>query len=189
MFNGCIAKNEFETNSSSRAMLASKPLETKESLKTKKLWKKTLSLKSKKDCVDCYATPIKPSKTLKKPLSNNKNKHYGSYGYREKASDTTVKTNNSYVAPVVSYVNSSYGSYSSVVGTAVQVGAFRKYDGAQVYMKRYKALSSRYNVAIKMGIKMSKPIYRVRIEGFKSKIEAKKFMNTYGLTEAFVVIK
>ena len=207
MINGCVAKNEFETKSPTRVVVATNQVQSKN------LWKKVIPSKPKKeDCIDCYASPLdysKPpsasnnmfAKLTTKPVKRSyreekviNTKYYGAYDYTEKASDTTVKTRNdvttpAYVAPAVSYVNSSYGTYSSDITTAIQVGAFRKYSGAKVYMKRYNALSSKYKVTIKTGRKNNEPLHRVRIEGFKNKAEAKKFMYSYGITDAFVVIK
>jgi hypothetical protein len=71
--------------------------------------------------------------------------------------------------------------------TSIQVGAFRRYKGAKIYAKRYSLLSSRYKTVIKNGFKDNIPIYRVRIEGFSSKREAKKFMARYSLNSAFLV--
>ncbi|MBU1667334.1 SPOR domain-containing protein [bacterium] len=71
--------------------------------------------------------------------------------------------------------------------TAIQVGAFRKYAGAKVYAKKYDLLSNRYNVEIKKNVKDNRPLYRVRIEGFSNRSEAKEFISKYGITEAFLV--
>ncbi len=181
ILNGCAAKNKFSIGS--------------QSIKNnKKIWMKVQSIDKEKreDCVDCYASSLmdysKPS--IDKAI---KVKSYGAYDYIEKPSDTKSKrdsyrTSNKYVvAP--SYVNSAYGRYNSTNNTAIQVGAFRKYSGAKLYMKRYNALSSRYRVTIKTGTKDSKPLHRVRIEGFKDREEAKKFIYSYGISDAFVVIK
>jgi hypothetical protein len=211
MINGCVAKNEFEAKSLRKVEVASKLQ------KIKPIWGKVSSLSIKKksskkeDCVDCYATPmdyVKPpsvsNKTLIKPVKKTYKekkeqnlpdiKHYGAYDYTETASDTIVKrtnyaTSNTYVSPVVSYVNSSYGKYTANVNAAIQVGAFRQYDGAKIYMKRYNALSSKYKVAIKTATNNNKPLHRVRIEGFRTKAEANKFIYSYGIRDAFVVIK
>ena len=170
---------------------------------------------NKKDCIDCYAAPIdysKPpsasnnafSRTVKKPFrstyAKNKmssTKHYGSYAYTEKASDIIATRDNyenvnanRYVLPVISTMNNSYnsyGSFSKSSDTSIQVGAFRKYSGAKIYMKRYSALSSNYRVIIKTGRKNNQPLYRVQIEGFKNNIEAKRFMDNYGIQGAFLV--
>jgi rare lipoprotein A len=73
--------------------------------------------------------------------------------------------------------------------TAIQVGAFRRYAGAKIYAKRYGVLSHRYKTVIKKYIKDSRPLYRVRIEGFKNEKEAKRFMSRYSLNGAFLVRK
>jgi|GEM_PF-6683501 len=70
---------------------------------------------------------------------------------------------------------------------AIQVGAFRRYAGAKVYARRYRLLNRRYKTVIKKGYKNSKPIYRVRILGFRNKQEARDFMYRYNLNDAFLV--
>jgi hypothetical protein len=71
--------------------------------------------------------------------------------------------------------------------TSIQVGAFRRYAGAKIYAKRYSLLSSRYKTIIKKDMLYGKPIYRVRIKGFKNKREARRFMSRYSLSGAFLV--
>jgi len=71
--------------------------------------------------------------------------------------------------------------------TSIQVGAFRRYAGAKIYAKRYSLLSSKYKTIIRKDILDGKPIYRVRIKGFKNAREAKKFMSRYSLSGAFLV--
>jgi len=71
--------------------------------------------------------------------------------------------------------------------TSIQVGAFRRYKGAKIYAKRYSLLSRSHKAVIKNGFKDNIPIYRVRIEGFSSKREAKRFMTRYSLNSAFLV--
>lgn len=204
MINGCVAKNGLERKSEKKVVISSAKLE-----KTKPSSIKKASIK-KEDCVDCYAAPMdysKPpslsnntfAKTIKNPTQTKYKRgakmamqHFGSYGYKETASDVSVKSSNylnSKVAAVPSTVNSSYGKYSAKMNTSIQVGAFSQYNGAKVYMKRYSALSSKYQVTIKTGTKNNKPLHRVRIEGFKNKSEAKKFMYSYGIRDAFVVRK
>ncbi|SFV64827.1 Rare lipoprotein A precursor [hydrothermal vent metagenome] len=72
---------------------------------------------------------------------------------------------------------------------SVQVGAFRKRRGAEVYFKQYSMLSNQYKPVIKNGLKDSKTIYRVQIEGFEDEREAKKFISKYrdSLSGAFLV--
>lgn len=211
LMNGCAGKNELEITPIEQVVLVPEayPSQVFQSQTQPTIrWGKTLALKAKQDdCLDCYATPnnyVKPllisNNTLNKispKVSTNykldkviNTKSYGAYDYAETGSDTTVRKAtdvNKYVAPAVSYVNSSSGSYSTG-NTVIQVGAFREYGGAKTYMKRYKTLSSIYNVTIKTGTKNNKPLHRVRIEGFKNKAEAKKFMYSYGIKNAFVVM-
>lgn len=202
MINGCVGKNELETKSATRVMLSSNVVQTKN------VWKKfkTPIIKKKntqkEDCIDCYATPVNYSKPplVTSPFTKAiKTKSYGAYDYTETAADTTVKTNeytslstNQYILPTVSTVNSSSGSYSTYENSnniAIQVGAFRKYSGAKIYMKRYNALSSKYKVSIKTGTKNNQPLHRVRIESFKNNTEAKRFIYSYGIRDAFLVRK
>ena len=195
--NGCVGKNELETKSATRVIPSSNLVQRKN------VWKKfkTPIIKKKntqkEDCIDCYATPVNHSKPplVSSPFTKAiKTKSYGAYDYTETASDTTVKTNeytslstNQYILPTVSTINSSSGSYSTNI--AIQVGAFRKYSGAKIYMKRYNALSSKYKVSIKTGTKDNQPLHRVRIEGFKNNTEAKRFMYSYDIRDAFLVRK
>ena len=72
---------------------------------------------------------------------------------------------------------------------AVQVGAFRKYAGAKVYAKRYSLLNSQYDVKIRKDYKDLAPLYRVRVHGFSSAVEAKRFISEYGSEGAFLVRK
>ncbi|CAA6814365.1 MAG: Unknown protein [uncultured Sulfurovum sp.] len=173
----------------------------------------------KEDCIDCYAVPFNHPKSVSnlnnsfgkssnklnvssypRVANNNKVKmlkHYGNYGYEETASDTTVKTAmskasiNQRSVPALLSTNSSQGSFRqrSLGHVAIQVGAFRKYNGAKVFAGNYNALSDRYNVSIKTEKKNSQPLYKVRIEGFNNKSEAKKFMYSYGISDGFLVRK
>ncbi|WP_255494510.1 septal ring lytic transglycosylase RlpA family protein [Sulfurovum sp. bin170] len=72
---------------------------------------------------------------------------------------------------------------------SVQVGAFRKHSGAEMYVRRYSLLSKQYKAVIKNGLKDSKTIYRVQIEGFGSELEARKFISKHrhSLSGAFLV--
>ena len=213
IINGCASKNEFETKYPTRFMVSDNQVQSKNT------WNKTMPSSiipstKKEDCLDCYATPMDdsvaplvsntfikvldtPAKIIYPERKRIDTKHYGRYGYTEKASDTSVKVNNyvssnQFVTPAVSYVNSSYSSYGTYgqnADTAIQVGAFRQYDGAERYMRRYNVLSNKYKVTIKTISKNNRPLYRVRIEGFRNQAEAKKFMYSYGIRNAFVVIK
>lgn len=187
---GSIAKNGFERELSPQ-------------VSTKTAWGKSnqLNTKKKNDCVNCYATgltksfaKVKRSNSIKKA---KKTKYYGTYAYTESAADTKIKTkkakkvnHNRYVLPAISSISSSsgkYRTYSKNIDTAIQVGAFRRYEGAKIYKRRYNALSNKYNVSIKRASINHKPLYRVSIEGFKNRAKAKKFMNTYGIQNGFLV--
>lgn len=164
--------------------------------------------------IDYSKPPSATNNAFKKPLnksqanafpkftSNTKAKElkrYGNYPYQETASDTAVKTamktrnfneQNVVSAPIVQ--NSSYGSLSPsyhTANTSIQVGAFRKYSGAKKYVKRYKALANQYKVTMRKGTKDNQTIYRVRIEGFKNKSEAKNFMSINRISDGFLVRK
>lgn len=147
-------------------------------MKAKSSWKnlKVASAKKKKDCVNCYATPLKKSKP--------KVKHYGVYEYEEPVSMPVV---NKYIAPVISTTNSASGSYAIASKLTVQVGAFRNYAGAKRFKKRYSALSSKYGVSIRRVYYHHKPLYRVQIRGFKNNREANSFIAKYGTSDAFLV--
>jgi hypothetical protein len=73
--------------------------------------------------------------------------------------------------------------------TSIQVGAFRRYEGAEIYAKRYSLLNSKYKTTIKNDFKGDQPIYRVRIEGFSNENEAIKFISKHSLNGAFLVEK
>lgn len=134
-------------------------------------------------------------------------KHYGGFTYEEKASDTNIKTkdHSDYMVQAPASMDTSYGKYTTAVNTssisrvnssyavrgdiAIQIGAFNEYARAKDSEKRYDGINSRYNIAIQAGSKNRKPIYRVRIEGFKSEYEAQQFMRSYGIRDAFLVRK
>jgi len=205
MINGCVVKN--------------KPNNIMHNLAknhTQKVSWNNISRGKRNDCVNCYATAIKSTEVVSKidtmdysklpsasnnafmksneTISNDKTidtLHYDTYDYTLTSNDTDFKNKsykNVYMTPQVSPLYSSRGNYSTAT-TAIQIGAFRRYAGAQIYVKKYNALSSRYNVTIKTGVKDNKPLHRVRIEGFSNRTEAKNFMARYGITDAFLVIK
>jgi len=221
MINGCVVKNE-----------PNRTMHNFAKSQTKKVSWNHISRGDKKDCIDCYATPVGNKRVVRnneritydysntprdtfnnsidyskppsesnnafmkstKVVSNNKTidtLHYDAYDYTMSSNDTDIKNKsypNLYVTPQVSPVYSSRGNYSTS-NTAIQIGAFRKYAGAKVYAKKYNALSSKYNVTIKTGVKNNQPLHRVRIEGFANRVEAKNFMARYGITEGFLVRK
>jgi len=136
-------------------------------------------------------------------------KGYGTYLYEEKMASPKTKVVNygkRKITPAVSPMNTSYGSYttapkkisykSSVTpintyasegNIAIQVGAFNKYANANKTVGKYSHLNNQYKVAIRTGMKNNKSLHRVRIEGFKSKSQAKQFMDTYGIRDGFLV--
>jgi len=114
---------------------------------------------------------------------------YGAYDYGVTPDDTYIEEESvvtmKHLTPKLSYINSSQDEYGKK--TAIQIGAFRRYAGAKSYAKKYALLSDKYHVEIKTGLKDKKPIHRVRIEGFSSRAEAKRFINRYGIDDAFFV--
>jgi len=210
VMSGCVEKNEMEppkiqyaTKLEAQAQQQGWKFKSKP-FKNKRLEK--LSHKKIEACVDCVAPAftkkVPPSPTyasvkkvvVDKPIDTF---YYGTYDYTVAPEDTVVPhnvyvQNSSYeekeITPVA-YMNSSQGGYSSKGTTAIQIGAFRHYAGAKEYLRRYSVLSTQHGVTIKTGIKGGKPIHRVRIEGFSSRPEAKKFMERFGLSDAFLVRK
>ena len=70
----------------------------------------------------------------------------------------------------------------------VQVGAFRRYVGAQTYKRKYAGLDSRYKPIIKKFTDIDgEPLYRVWLMGFGSEQEARDFKVSYDLAGAFIV--
>ena len=72
-------------------------------------------------------------------------------------------------------------------GFGVQVGSFRKYQGAVIYKKRYDNFEGRYNAKIVKFIVGSRPLYRVWLMGFQSQEEARDFINSWNIPGAFVI--
>lgn len=70
----------------------------------------------------------------------------------------------------------------------VQVGAFRRYEGAQVYKRRYSQIDARHKPIIKRFDDVEgAPMYRVWLMGFASEEEAIDFANTNNMPGAFIV--
>lgn len=70
----------------------------------------------------------------------------------------------------------------------VQVGAFRRYSGAQVYQQKYSKLYTRYKTIIRRFDDIDgSPLYRVWLMGFGSEDEARDFKNSHDLEGAFIV--
>lgn len=70
----------------------------------------------------------------------------------------------------------------------VQVGAFRHYEGAQRYKRKYASFDSRYRSVVKRFADVGgAPLYRVWLMGFGSREEAIDFKNSNDLDDAFIV--
>ena len=70
----------------------------------------------------------------------------------------------------------------------VQVGAFRKMDGAKITQRKFKLiLEGKYDVILKEGVFENEPINRVWISGFRSEDEAKDFRDNNGLSGAMII--
>ena len=70
----------------------------------------------------------------------------------------------------------------------IQVGAFRRFEGAQIYKKKYAQLDKRYQPIVKRFDDVEgAPLYRVWLMGFKTEDEAKDFILCHGLDGAFIV--
>jgi rare lipoprotein A len=69
----------------------------------------------------------------------------------------------------------------------IQVGAFRRYAGAQFVKRSYMKRNRRYNPIIKRFNVDGSPLYRVWLMGFGSEQEARDFKNSHNLAGAFIV--
>jgi rare lipoprotein A len=70
----------------------------------------------------------------------------------------------------------------------VQVGAFKRKEGAYIYQEKYSKLSSRYKPIVKVFDDYDgKPIYRVWVMGFGSENEARDFIEGHHIIGAFLV--
>lgn len=70
----------------------------------------------------------------------------------------------------------------------IQVGAFRRFEGAQIYKKKYAQLDKRYQPIVKRFDDVEgAPLYRVWLMGFKTEDEAKDFILCHGLDGAFII--
>ena len=69
----------------------------------------------------------------------------------------------------------------------VQIGAFRRYQGALITQDRYKLVDGRYKAIIKKFIIDGEPLYRVWLMGFKSEEEARDFIASNRFRGAFIV--
>ena len=69
----------------------------------------------------------------------------------------------------------------------VQVGAFRRYAGAQTRLGHYKGRYARYSPVIKRFNVDGMPLYRVWLMGFGSEEEARDFKMSHDLAGAFII--
>lgn len=74
-----------------------------------------------------------------------------------------------------------------VSGFAVQVGSFRRIEGARIYKERYDNFEGRYRTQIRKFMLDGSPIYRVWLKGFKSEDEAKDFIKAWNIPGAFII--
>jgi rare lipoprotein A len=136
----------------------------------------------------CKATIIKGArKGGAKPFTilTKEDKVVERYSTRTYVADSTIADDDSYSS--IEVVNSFPKIDTFSKKTSIQVGAFRRYAGAKVYAKRYSLLSRQYKAVIRNEMKDARPIYRVKIEGFSSEREARRFMSRYSLNGAFLV--
>jgi len=69
----------------------------------------------------------------------------------------------------------------------IQVGAFRRYAGAQTVKRNYTGRYARYKAVIKRFNVDGLPLYRVWLMGFGSEQEARDFKQSHQLAGAFIV--
>ena len=70
----------------------------------------------------------------------------------------------------------------------VQVGAFRREEGARIYRQRYLSMvSSDKKVVIRRFIVGAAPLYRVWVMGFGSESEARNFIARYNVAGGFLI--
>ena len=72
----------------------------------------------------------------------------------------------------------------------IQVGAFKRYAGAQIYKNKHASMYPEYKTVIKKFSNVDgsgEPLYRVWLMGFGSEEEARDFKNSHDLAGAFIV--
>ena len=72
-------------------------------------------------------------------------------------------------------------------GFAVQVGSFRRYQGALTYKERYDNFEGRYRSVVKRFEVGGRPLYRVWLTGFRSEAEARDFIRAWNIPGAFII--
>jgi rare lipoprotein A len=71
----------------------------------------------------------------------------------------------------------------------IQVGAFRRRAGAEVYRSKYQAMDSSKQVMIKEFVVEGAPLYRVFVMGFGTDSEAKDFISEHNIQGGFLIRK
>ncbi len=85
---------------------------------------------------------------------------------------------------------SSQSQKEMVLGDfAVQIGSFRRYEGAKITQEKNALVQGRYKAIIKKMIIEGEPLYRVWLTGFKSEAEARDFIKQGRYVGAFVIRK
>ncbi len=69
----------------------------------------------------------------------------------------------------------------------VQVGAFKRFEGAEIYRKRYDNFEGRYHTEVRKFIVDGEPLYRVWLMGFESEEEARDFIKAWEIPGAFII--
>ena len=72
-------------------------------------------------------------------------------------------------------------------GFMVQIGAFRRLEGANTYQARYNNTDNRYATLIQTGAYEGAPLHRVYLKGFASEDEARDFIATGQFSGAFII--
>ena len=70
---------------------------------------------------------------------------------------------------------------------AVQVGAFRRHEGAVIYRDKHQAMDSSKSVVIKEFTVDAASLYRVWVTGFGSADEARDFVSSHGIQGGFLI--
>jgi rare lipoprotein A len=92
------------------------------------------------------------------------------------------------VSQRISHAKTDTQTRVKLTNFGVQVGAFRRYEGARTFKNRYRTIYSRYNTIIKKFDDVGgAPLYRVWLMGFGSEEEARDFKNSHNLEGAFIV--
>ena len=70
---------------------------------------------------------------------------------------------------------------------AVQIGSFRRYQGAKITRENNALINGRYKAVIKKFIVDGRPLYRVWLTGFQSEAEARDFISKGYYPGAFII--